>query len=126
MNNDIINHPAHYTAGKYETIQGIERYDLGYHLGNAFKYISRAGLKSKDTKIQDLEKALWYIKRYEENAERGKEPFSMSEYLRELSMDTALGVVLWNIIEYSRDGSIAAAAELLTAYIDENRGGDEK
>lgn len=42
--------------GKYETIQGIEHYDLGYHLGNAFKYISRAGLKSKDTKIQDLEK----------------------------------------------------------------------
>ncbi|MDU5287658.1 DUF3310 domain-containing protein [Negativicoccus succinicivorans] len=64
MNNDIINHPAHYTDGKFETIDAIESWRLGYHLGNAVKYISRAGKKSKDTELEDLRKARWYIARY--------------------------------------------------------------
>jgi len=59
---DNINHPAHYTAYKgIEVIQLAEQ--LSFNRGNAVKYIARAGLKSKETEIQDLEKAAWYINR---------------------------------------------------------------
>lgn len=61
--NDPVNHPAHYTDGNIEVIDFIEDKGFGYNLGNAIKYISRAGKKSKDTEIQDLEKAAWYLNR---------------------------------------------------------------
>ena len=59
---DLVNHPAHYTAGGIETIDFIEAKDLNYRLGNAVKYITRAGKKDSDP-VQDLEKAAWYLKR---------------------------------------------------------------
>lgn len=65
-NNDNVNHPSHYTDGKYECIDFIESWGLGFHLGNAVKYISRAGKKDKSKLIEDLEKAKWYINRYKE------------------------------------------------------------
>ena len=46
--NDPVNHPAHYTSGKIEVIDYIEDQKLPYHLGNAVKYISRAGKKDED------------------------------------------------------------------------------
>lgn len=60
---DPVNHPSHYTDGKIEVIDFIEDKNLNFHRGNAVKYIARAGKKSKDTEIQDLEKAAWYIDR---------------------------------------------------------------
>ena len=60
---DAVNHPAHYTDGKIEVIDYIEDKKLGYHLGNAVKYISRAGKKNPEKEIEDLEKAVWYIQR---------------------------------------------------------------
>jgi hypothetical protein len=62
---DPVHHPAHYTqAGPtYEMINVIEAWGLGFHLGNAVKYISRAGKKSAETEVQDLEKARWYLDR---------------------------------------------------------------
>ena len=62
--NDPVNHPAHYTSGKIEVIDYIEDQKLPYHLGNAVKYISRAGKKDKDKTVEDLKKAVWYIQRY--------------------------------------------------------------
>jgi len=62
--NDIINHPSHYTDGNIEVIDYIEDKGFGYHLGNAIKYISRAGKKDPDKEIEDLQKAMWYIARY--------------------------------------------------------------
>ena len=62
--NDPVNHPAHYTTGKIEVIDYIEDQKLPYHLGNAVKYISRAGKKDKDKTVEDLKKAVWYIQRY--------------------------------------------------------------
>jgi hypothetical protein len=59
---DPINNPSHYTDGGYETIDFIEKMQLGYHLGNAVKYISRAGKKTSDP-IEDLNKAMWYLDR---------------------------------------------------------------
>ena len=61
--NDEVNHPSHYTDGKIEVIDFIEDKKLGFHLGNAIKYIARAGKKDPDKIIQDLEKAKWYLER---------------------------------------------------------------
>ena len=61
---DPVNHPSHYTDGNIEVIDYIEDKKLGYHLGNAVKYISRAGKKDPDKTVEDLEKAIWYINRY--------------------------------------------------------------
>ena len=58
---DPVNHPAHYKVGGIETIDFIEAKKLGYHLGNAVKYISRSD--HKGNRLQDLEKAKWYIDR---------------------------------------------------------------
>ena len=61
--NDPVNRPAHYTDGKIEVIDFIEDKKLGFCLGNAIKYIARAGKKNKDKEVEDLEKAIWYINR---------------------------------------------------------------
>lgn len=59
---DLVNHPPHYISGrKYEPIDVIADWDLSFCLGNAVKYISRAG--RKDDTIQDLKKAVWYLER---------------------------------------------------------------
>lgn len=58
---DMVNHPPHYKAGGIETIDFIEAKGLNYNLGNVVKYITRADLKG-DRK-ENLEKALWYLKR---------------------------------------------------------------
>lgn len=64
MHNDIVNRPAHYTDGKIEVIDFIEDKKLGFHLGNAMKYIARAGKKDPAKTIEDLQKAQWYIQRH--------------------------------------------------------------
>lgn len=62
---DAVNHPKHYTFGKYEHIDVVEAFGLGYHLGNATKYMMRAN--HKGATIQDFEKALWYLNRAKNN-----------------------------------------------------------
>jgi hypothetical protein len=60
---DIISKPKHYIEGrKIEPIDVIEDWELGFHLGNALKYISRAG--RKDDVKQDIGKAIWYLQRF--------------------------------------------------------------
>lgn len=60
--NDDVNNPSHYTSHP----SGIECIEITEHmdftLGNAVKYIWRAGLKSNDP-VKDLEKAVWYLNR---------------------------------------------------------------
>ena len=58
---EMVDHPKHYNMGKYEAIDVIEDWNLGFNLGNTIKYISRAG--HKDNILQDLKKALWYLDR---------------------------------------------------------------
>lgn len=58
---DAVNHPSHYNRGKIEVIDFITDQGFNYARGNAVKYISRAGHKSPDTEIEDLEKARFYI-----------------------------------------------------------------
>ena len=69
---DNVNHPSHYTSGQIEVIDFIEDKDLGFHLGNAVKYISRAGRKNPDKTVEDLRKAVWYINRQIQRLERGE------------------------------------------------------
>ena len=61
--NDPVNHPGHYTAGKIEVIDFLEDQGFPYHLGNAVKYICRAGKKSPDTKVEDILKAISYLEK---------------------------------------------------------------
>ena len=67
---DNVNHPNHYANGRIEVIDFIEDKGLGFHLGNAVKYISRAGRKNPDKTVEDLRKAVWYINRQIERLER--------------------------------------------------------
>lgn len=57
---DAVSHPSHYTEGRmYEPRKVIEDWGLNFYLGNALKYISRAGRKG--SAIEDLKKAKQYI-----------------------------------------------------------------
>lgn len=65
---DAVNHPSHYNQHP----SGVECIDIARHycfsIGNAIKYLWRAGLKrdsqltDKQKEIEDLNKAIWYIK----------------------------------------------------------------
>lgn len=65
--NDQVNHPKHYTSDP----SGIECIDVtryrNFNVGNAIKYLWRAGLKEDkdrkliDKQIEDLNKAVWYL-----------------------------------------------------------------
>lgn len=70
--NDPVEHPAHYTShpSGIECIQITQH--MGFCLGNATKYIWRAGLKHDA--IEDLKKAKWYIEK--EIEKRSKERLS--------------------------------------------------
>lgn len=67
MNNDEVSHPGHYTYGKIECIDFILDKQLNFPLGNAVKYIVRAGRKTsadktdQEKQIEDLKKARQYI-----------------------------------------------------------------
>ena len=60
--------PSYYQRGSIDVWDFIRQQELNFHLGNAIKYICRAGYK--DSKIQDLEKAIHYLENelhHEEN-----------------------------------------------------------
>ena len=64
---DNVNHPIHYTShpSGIECIEVVRHYC--FSIGNAIKYLWRAGLKKEqgideiDKEIEDLKKAIWYI-----------------------------------------------------------------
>lgn len=60
---DLVNHPPHYTAhaSGVECIELTER--LSFCLGNAVKYLWRAGLKGTTSAHEDRLKAAWYLRR---------------------------------------------------------------
>jgi len=74
---DPVNHPLHYTShpSGVECIQVAEH--MNFCLGNAVKYLWRAGLK--DDEIQDLEKAAWYLDR-EINRRKGVDKLRNKSY----------------------------------------------
>lgn len=56
-----VEHPSHYNKGKYECIDVIEDWKLGFNLGNCLKYMCRAEHKGKE--LEDLKKAKFYLER---------------------------------------------------------------
>lgn len=58
-----VDHPEHYNAhpSGTECIEIVEHF--GFRIGNAMKYLWRAGLKPSSTAVEDLEKARWYLDR---------------------------------------------------------------
>ena len=72
---DVVNHPDHYTGGDIECIDAIQASMthlefMGYLKGNAEKYLWRYRMKGKPQ--EDLEKARWYItKMLEVDGKRG-------------------------------------------------------
>ena len=59
-----VNHPSHYMKDSgFEVIDVIDAWKLDFELGNAVKYIGRAGKKNSGRTIEYLEKAVWYITR---------------------------------------------------------------
>lgn len=64
-----IDHPSHYTRGRYEVIDIIQasmthEAFLGYLLGNQIKYLMRCQHKHQDGGNQDLRKLIWYANKY--------------------------------------------------------------
>lgn len=94
MEHDPVNSPSHYAEGReFETIDVIEDWGLGYHLGNAVKYISRAG--RKDDILQDLRKAQWYLNREIENLELEKAELDGTLYELEEDKDDKIIDEAW-------------------------------
>lgn len=62
---DVVNHPPHYTTGGIDFLDYAEAKGLteNAYLFNVVKYVSRAGKKVGSDPVQDLEKALFYLKR---------------------------------------------------------------
>ena len=57
-----VKHPDHYLKESgHEVIDVINAWKLNFELGNAIKYIARAGKKDPNKEIEDLEKAINYI-----------------------------------------------------------------
>ena len=58
---ETVDHPAHYggASDPFEAIKVIDAWGLGFSLGNALKYIARAGRKGDA--LEDLRKARWYL-----------------------------------------------------------------
>lgn len=70
---ESVDHPPHYGGDTpYEAIKVIEAWGLGFCLGNAVKYISRAGNKPGVSITDDLRKAVWYIQREISDIEKRK------------------------------------------------------
>jgi hypothetical protein len=61
-NSNPVNHPSHYTFGKFEVIEVLEDwFPTNPLLWQVGKYLARA--EHKGNSIQDLEKARWYLDR---------------------------------------------------------------
>jgi hypothetical protein len=88
---DNVNNPSHYTSDP----SGVEAITITRHrsfnIGNAIKYLWRAGLKDADCHTQDLEKAIWYIRDEIErlNEEAGKN--RLRELMRKDSLPVTQG-----------------------------------
>ena len=70
MIEDKVNHPKHYQNGMKVEVECIMfTRCLSFDLGNAFKYVWRAGEKVTESLDTDLAKAMWYLKDAAEHCE---------------------------------------------------------
>lgn len=96
---DNVNHPKHYTShpSGVECIEITEHY--GFCVGNAIKYLWRAGLKKDgtlddiDKEIEDVRKAAWYVQRHLENLQKKKKQMAEEELNRKFDEAATVQVV---------------------------------
>jgi hypothetical protein len=117
--NEPVNHPAHYTDGKYEVIDFIEDQGFGFHLGNAVKYISRCGKKDPKKEVEDLQKAKWYISRAVDNASNFNSYPKFKINRKEYCQDKGLAPNLTKAVLCICDGSYTMAMQYIDLYIAE-------
>ena len=55
--------PSHYKAGEFDVIAFCQLHNINFDLGNVIKYVTRAGKKENNSELQDLNKAMEYLKR---------------------------------------------------------------
>lgn len=59
---EYVDHPDHYLKSTGHEVKDVVRaWKLNFELGNAVKYIARAGKKHPEKYVEDLQKAIWYI-----------------------------------------------------------------
>lgn len=118
---DRVNHPKHY-AGVPATVECIDiTRHLPFALGNAVKYIWRAGKKGgPEQEIEDLEKAQWYLDDWE----------CWREHLPEVEFSAALGILhtissddmdpmRWDAIECVLRNNMWNAKDVIDYWINE-------
>ncbi len=71
--NDTIIKPSYYNKVSMSVSDIVDEYELNFNKGNIIKYVLRSGKKSKDTEIQDLEKAIRYCEIEIERINKHKE-----------------------------------------------------
>jgi hypothetical protein len=109
---NTVDHPSH-----YQHPSGVEAIDicehLGFNLGNAYKYLARAG--KKGDRAEDLRKAAWYLRRDGERkrtAGRGgnvtRVPTDVQGMAHRVIMAGASGSALLLLLLAIRDGAIEA------------------
>lgn len=134
---DAVKNPSHYCGTKYQVINFIEDWGLGYCLGNVVKYICRAGKKyvgDKQKELQDLKKAKWYLERRLEEHKNGVEldsnelkmNISIDDFIEDQKLNYVRKKIIKNVIDCiceEIDTKFYTALELLDTEI--NRMEDE-
>lgn len=90
--NKSVSSPVHYTSYNQVEVIEITRW-LPFDLGNAVKYIARAGLKDPEKEDQDLLKALWYVDDHIEKVESRVEVPNP----REVMSDEMTAIFEWKV-----------------------------
>lgn len=88
--------PTHYKRLTPEPIDVIEKWGLGFHLGNALKYIARAGHKLGVDAKEDLAKAAWYLARAGGTTESSLAFVELNDMVSELE-DARRDAAQWKI-----------------------------
>lgn len=118
---DPVNHPSHYTDGKYECIDYLEVRGFirdGY-LFNAVKYISRAGKKDPEKYEEDIQKAIWYLNRRAKGFDAKdlcqRDMINTNDYIQDKGLDGTLPGIALELIDKAQ---YELAAKILQMELD--------
>ena len=110
---DEVNRPRHYNLNGIEVIDVIETYVKDdYRLGNVLKYVCRSGYKGN--KLQDLQKASWYLNRVIEELEDARDLELIEQRISDGTKPVEASVVLGK--GYRVGGTEDAHTEMQHAY----------
>jgi len=103
--------PAHYESGKISPLDFIEDKGLNFHLGNALKYIVRAGKKDPSKLVEDLDKAMFYLQRHIEKVDESYEikdgVIDIDEFIFDKQLPWPLGNAILYMVLGDYDESIS-------------------